>query len=271
METADIASAPTSDDRPTPLERYHRDTDLPLMALALCVIPLVLVEIFVDVEPRAEEGLEVTYALIWLAFAADYAIRFALAPDKRAFFLKRRHLIELALIPLTLPLPIMWNQVLRAARVVRLTGVFARGAQRVVSFPREANSQLAVGASTFLLLTLVASVLALALEEGRSGSQINTMGDALWWAVATVSTIGYGDVVPHTSGGRILAFALMLAGVGLVGVVVANLASRVMSGVEERLGSAALSQEEAAMRGLQSQLVEINERLARLEDAQRRG
>lgn len=254
------------------LDRYQRDTDLPLMVLAISVIPLVLVEFLVDVEPRAERGLELTYNLIWLAFLADYMIRLVLAPDKRAYV--KSEWLALLLVVLTFPLPRVSNplEILRSARALRLLRLFrigavtARGAQRVVKLPRGANSQLAVGLATFIMLGLVASVLALAIEEGRSGSQINTMGDALWWAVATVTTIGYGDVVPQTAGGRVLAFALMLAGVGLVGVVVANLASRVMSGIERRIGDAALTHEEIVLQEIATTLDELNQRLARLEN-----
>src|SRR3954452_8538757 len=62
------------------LARYERNADLPLMVLSLAVIPLVAVEYLADLRPRAEEGLELTYTLIWLAFLADYVIRLLLTP-----------------------------------------------------------------------------------------------------------------------------------------------------------------------------------------------
>lgn len=115
------------------------------------------------------------------------------------------------------------------------------------------------------MLALVSSVLVLAVEEGHEGSQINTMGDAIWWAVATVTTIGYGDVVPQTTAGRFMAFILMLAGVGLVGVVVSNFAARFMNGIERRIGEVAMSAEEQALVHVEARLAELTEQLARLE------
>jgi len=264
------APAPeTSDRRARALERYRQDTDLPLMVLSLCVIPLIAVEILGDLKPRAESGLQITYAMIWVAFLLDYVIRLALASSVREYV--RREWVALLIVLVTVPAGTSPLEILRSARAVRLLqlfrlgGVAARGAQRIVRLPRSQNSQLAVGLATFTMLGLVSSVLVLAVEEGHDGSQINTMGDALWWAVATVTTIGYGDVVPQTGTGRVMAFVLMLAGVGLVGVVVSNFASRFMIGIERRMGEAAMSAEEQALRQVESRLAEISERLARLE------
>ena len=66
------------------LERYEQNADLPLMVLSLAVIPLVAVEYLADLRPRAEEGLELTYAVIWLAFVADYVISLVLSPRGRS-------------------------------------------------------------------------------------------------------------------------------------------------------------------------------------------
>jgi voltage-gated potassium channel len=75
----------------------------------------------------------------------------------------------------------------------------------------------------------------LALEEGNRGSRINSMGDAMWWSIGTVTTVGSGDVVPHTAGGRWVAAVLMLAGVGFIGTVVSNFAVRFFGRVAEGL------------------------------------
>jgi voltage-gated potassium channel len=239
------------------------------MVLALCVLPLIAVEHFAELRPRALEGLEATYALIWVVFLADYVIRLLLAPDRKRYF--RTDWLEMVIVVLTVPVGLNPFEVLRSARalrllrVLRIGAVAARGAQRIVRLPRTQNSQLAVGLATFTMLALVSSVLVLAVEEGRAGSQINTMGDAMWWAVATVTTIGYGDVVPQTSTGRVMAFVLMLAGVGLVGVVVSNFAARFMSGIERRMGEVAMSAEEQALRHVEARLAEVCERLARIE------
>ena len=62
-------------------------------------------------------------------------------------------------------------------------------------------------------------------ERQAPGSNIHTLGDSLWWAATTVTTVGYGDRYPVTGTGRVMAVMLMLTGIALVGVVTAAVAS----------------------------------------------
>jgi voltage-gated potassium channel len=61
--------------------------------------------------------------------------------------------------------------------------------------------------------------------HSTSPTAIHDFGDALWWAVVTVTTVGYGDKLPVTGAGKFVAVALMLTGIGLVGVLTATVAS----------------------------------------------
>jgi voltage-gated potassium channel len=74
--------------------------------------------------------------------------------------------------------------------------------------------------------TIVASV------EGGNGATINSFADALWWAVVTITTVGYGDMVPITLAGRAVAFVLMLGGIAFFSGMTANLASFLIKGKE---------------------------------------
>ncbi|MDP1803815.1 MAG: potassium channel family protein, partial [Acidimicrobiales bacterium] len=76
---------------------------------------------------------------------------------------------------------------------------------------------------TFVVV-LGAATAVLAVEEGAGGS-IDSLGDALWWAVTTVTTVGYGDQFPVTPAGRGIAAFLMLSGIALFGVLTANIAA----------------------------------------------
>ena len=62
-------------------------------------------------------------------------------------------------------------------------------------------------------------------ERGKPGANIETFGDAVWWAMTTVTTVGYGDRYPVTGMGRVIAGAVMVAGIALLGTVTATLAS----------------------------------------------
>jgi len=63
------------------------------------------------------------------------------------------------------------------------------------------------------------------VEHDAPGATITTFRDAMWWAVVTTTTVGYGDYTPVTAAGRIIATAVMIVGVGLIGTVSASVAS----------------------------------------------
>ena len=82
-----------------------------------------------------------------------------------------------------------------------------------------------------LLIVATATVLALtaALLVWMIDPAIDTFGDALWWAVSTVTTVGYGDVLPESGAGRVVAAALMLTGLGLIPVITSVVVSILVS------------------------------------------
>jgi voltage-gated potassium channel len=88
-----------------------------------------------------------------------------------------------------------------------------------------------VGATSLVLF--VASLAVLEAERGAKGATITTFGDAVWWVMTTVTTVGYGDRYPMTTQGRFIAGGLMLAGIALLGIVTASLASWLIDHVRE--------------------------------------
>ena len=104
--------------------------------------------------------------------------------------------------------------------------------------PRSAGTALrgritlyTAGSASLLIFT--SALATLDAERHEPGSSIRTFGQALWWALTTITTIGYGDTVPVSTEGRFIAALLMIGGVALVGVVTATLASWIVSLVEE--------------------------------------
>jgi voltage-gated potassium channel len=105
---------------------------------------------------------------------------------------------------------------------------------RVISFGGLALQKIAMGkqfaitvkvAITAVFVSYIAAVQITISERSVEGSNIKTFSDGLWWAVTTVTTVGYGDRFPTTTEGRILAVMLMLVGISLVGVITASVAS----------------------------------------------
>jgi voltage-gated potassium channel len=83
-------------------------------------------------------------------------------------------------------------------------------------------SRVLIAAMATLLL---GAWMVLLFEENAKGANIHSYPDALWWAIVTVTTVGYGDRYPVTEGGRVVAAVLMLVGIGLIGVLTATVAS----------------------------------------------
>jgi len=117
---------------------------------------------------------------------------------------------------------------LRLLRLVMLLRVLNRRATnslrgRVITY---------VSGATVLIIGS-AGLAVLDAERGHPGADINNYGDALWWAMTTIATVGYGDRYPVTGQGRFVAAGLMLAGIALLGVVTASIASWLIEKVRE--------------------------------------
>lgn len=103
---------------------------------------------------------------------------------------------------------------------------------------------------TSLALVIIGATLMFVAEQG-SGGPINTFADAVWWALTTITTVGYGDTYPVTALGRGVAVFLMIAGISLFGLLTANVA--------------AFFVEEDTTDRTQAELVQLNQRIERME------
>ena len=180
----------------------------------------------------------------WVAFGADYAIRLLLSTRRWRFV--RTHLVDLAVVVLPFLRP------LRLLRLITLLSVLNRYAGQSL---RGRVAIYVIGSTS--LVMLVASLAVLDAEREVEGATIRTFGDAFWWALTTVTTVGYGDRYPVSGTGRFVAGGLMLAGIALLGTVTASLASWLVQRVAEveeasqaatRDDVAALTREVAALR-----------------------
>jgi len=233
-------TAPPSEDRYT---RAKTVLELPMTLLALILGVLLLVPLVLDVSSRTETSLDLIAWLIWGAFLFEYLILLWLAPDK--WQMVRTHPIELILILVPIVRPLRLLHVFRGAlglgaAVQSLGRMFARpGFHWFLAFAT--GTIFACAAATF------------AFEQAHGDAQITRLSEALWWAIATCTTVGYGDFAPVTPGGRGVAVVLMLLGVSLISVITANIASFL---VEEDS-----TDDESELR---LQLDELNEKLDQL-------
>jgi voltage-gated potassium channel len=156
----------------------------------------------------------------WAIFGVDYLIRLCLAENRLNY--AGRHILDL----LMLALPVL--RPLRLLRVVLLLKFINRRAAQSL------RGRVALYViSSIVLVVFCASLAELDAERHSAKANITSIGDALWWAITTVSTVGYGDHFPVTTEGRFVAAGLMLAGVALLGVVTASIASWLIDRVRE--------------------------------------
>lgn len=197
----------------------------PMLVLSLVIIPVLLVPLAWPSMPAT--GREMVTAIdagTWVAFAAEYLVLLVLAPARGRYV--RTHLVELALVLLPMLRPL---RVLRSARLLRAIPA-ARAAAGAATAAKISRRHLASTAGLYapaaaLLLVLMAAALMRDAERSAPGATIKSYGDAVWWAITTVSTVGYGDRYPVTTTGRLIAGGLMIIGVALLGIVTASMAA----------------------------------------------
>jgi voltage-gated potassium channel len=166
----------------------------------------------VEIDSRTQTILNLVQWVSWIAFAVDLLIGFIVAEKKLKFL--THHPLEVV----TVLLPF-----LRPLRLLRVISFGSLVIQKVA-----VGRQFAITLKVFLasiLLAYIGAVQITITERGVEGSNIKNFGDGLWWAVTTVTTVGYGDRFPTTSMGRVLAVCLMLVGISLMGVITASVAA----------------------------------------------
>jgi voltage-gated potassium channel len=191
---------------------------LALAGVALGFLALYSVKVLLRPQGAADKAVDLALLAVYCIFVADYAVRLYLADPRGKWFV--RHLWELPVIVLPFLRPL---RLLSLAVVVnalqRAVGQTIRG--KVIVYT-------ACGA---VAIVYAASLAILDVEGTRPESKIHTLGDALWWATTTVTTVGYGDLSPVTPMGKLVAVALMIGGIALVGSVTATLASWIVQRV----------------------------------------
>jgi voltage-gated potassium channel len=243
-------------DRREAFERFSRAVDGPLTVLALAMIPLIVLPLVMDLSPGTEAAFLAIDYLIWAVFAAEYASKLYLAPHRRQFI--ARHLPDLIIVvvPMLRPLRVLRSvRLLRLLRLTLLTGLAAKGLREARSILRHRGLNWVL--LIVVVLNLIAAAMVLEFEGGNPEATIASYPDALWWAVTTITTVGYGDRFPMSPAGRGVAVVLMIAGIAMFGVLTATIAAYF---VEQK------TEEDVA-----SRLDQIMERLDRIEAGLRAG
>ncbi|MCW2529583.1 MAG: Ion transport 2 domain protein [Pseudonocardiales bacterium] len=203
------------------LNAWERRAEWPLVTAALLFLIGYAVPILDTSEPHVEHKVwEVVLYATWVVFVVDYLVRIWLTENRRRYIFG--HLPDL----LVLAVP-----TLRPLRLLRLL-VLLKVLNRRAADSLRGRVAAYVGGSAALVI-FCAALAVLDAERGKPGANIESFGDALWWAATTVTTVGYGDRYPVTTEGRFIAVGLMLGGIALIGVVTASFASWLIDRVRQ--------------------------------------
>lgn len=241
-----------------------------IFILALTLISLVIMVALLLPLNDATIGLLQFYdTLICIIFLIDFFINLRSAPSKRFFFIKERGWLDLLGSVPTLGVVFKYSCLLRLARLNRATRLarLIRGNSRgaLIADVIKNRSNYAAGITGLLTIIILssASVLVLQFESQAPGATIRNGWDAFWYSIVTITTVGYGDFYPVTIWGRITAMFIMIAGVGIIGVL-ASLMSSVLIGTSPYKSSEKAEADEKRASAIETEMVEIKKELAEM-------
>jgi voltage-gated potassium channel len=229
--------------------RWERRFEIPMLVVAALVIPSLLLDQPGVAEPWHGVGVVLNW-LTWSAFVVELVVMLAVAPNRWSYL--RHHPLDPVVIVLTPPfLTRLFNgirlvRLLRVARLIRLepllTWMFRSGGLKY--------------AAVFTGLVVLAAGEAFSVMENTS------YFNGLYWAVTTVTTVGYGDQLPTTAESKVAAMIVMVVGIGFFAALAGSLAERFIEGHTKRVVEA----ERQALRADEELIAQVDAMAAQLED-----
>jgi len=196
-----------------------------LFIQALIVISLITfsVETLPDLSVGARHFLGWIEVIVVVVFTIEYILRLYVADHKLKFIFSFYGMIDLLAI---LPFYAARGVDLRSIRVFRLMRLirifkllrFGRAAQRLKNAFQSIKTELSLFFLMSVFVLYVSSVGIYYFENGAQPEKFASVFHALWWSVATLTTVGYGDIYPITLGGKLFTFVVLMVGIGMVAV-----------------------------------------------------
>lgn len=211
--------------------------DLAIQGLIVVSLITFSIETLPDLSKQATQWLRGIEVVTVLLFTAEYLLRLALADNKPRFVFSFFGIIDLASI---LPFYVATGVDLRSIRAFRLLRLFrafkiVRYSKAITRFQRAlaiAKEELVLYSIVTLLLLYFAAVGIYYCEHAAQPKVFSSVFHSLWWAVTTLTTVGYGDTYPVTTGGKVFTFFVLMIGLGIISVP-AGLVSSALSKARE--------------------------------------
>ena len=211
--------------------------DIVMIVLALITIFLLFYEMTIapeDITPETIQAIRSKVILVrrldfWICivFIAEFAVRTWKEENRRQYV--RTHWLEIpGMIPFTVLGPAYRTlRILRLFRLVRVFSLMKRFSRLYQK--RFVRNELQYTA-LIVITILLSSIYCIFFFEARTNPEIQSVGDAAWWSIVTVTTVGYGDKVPITPLGKVIGVILMFTGIGIIGVLSGTIASYLLKG-----------------------------------------
>ena len=224
-----------------------------LAALSIFVLGAVGAESFCSFSPEVEQLLRFFDDIICLLFLGDFAFRFIRAENKLSF-MKWGWIDLLSSIP---NLDVFrWGRLVSVARLFRLLrAIRSLKLLGQLFLADKAKSALSMVIFLGCILMMASSIFILEFEQAPH-SNIKSAGDALWWSLETITTVGYGDYFPVTKEGRVVGSVLMVFGIALFGMFTASIAGLLINSSSQKSSDVKLLADEVCR--LRVELAEKN-------------
>ena len=256
--------------KPTKEVHYQPSQSYDLFIFGLTIFSfLIAIWIVWPGNPQADFILYWSDGIIGFIFLIDFLILLRAAPNKTDYFLKQGGWLDILGIVSAIP-GHPWTVVFRLARLNRLSNIRKRflGKEEkgldAQTHWGDANTVLLTTILIAIILVTLGSMFILRAERYATHAEITTGKTALWWAIVTITTVGYGDFVPVTDAGRVLAICLMIFGIGVFAVLTSFIASRFLASQND--SSDLISQIMEENRSIRAELTEIKALLQQQKD-----
>ena len=191
--------------------------DAVVLLVSLITIGMLAIGVVVELSPTTRSLLAYVDLVVCGIFLIDFVVSLSRSPNRWQYLLTWGWIDLLSSIPALGSL--RWGRAARVVRILRvIRGIKAARFLAAIVFHNRARNALLAGSFVAVVVVFLSSFAILQFESHNEGN-ITSAEDAIWWALCTVTTVGYGDLYPVTWEGRVVAFILMVTGASSFGAL----------------------------------------------------
>jgi voltage-gated potassium channel len=244
------------------LKRIEHHTTAPALVLSFTILCTLIIPLIVHLPDATGKLVDRIGWGAWLLFTLEYLVRLYVATDRRAFV--RENYTDLVMVLAALPTPLVAHNptAFSSLRALRVLVVAFEIGKDVSHLCRARNVPYALAIVALAVVTC--GVLGYDFEARSKGANITDPGEGMWWAITTISTVGYGDKYPITWPGRFVAIVLMVVGIAFTGIISAALVSVFLRKTEMEVDEEDQKFEERVQRAVRTELAPLQAQLQSL-------